>query len=95
MTGKSKFKGLFDAAKERQLEEPEQPEQKEPNLVSSLPRRGRPKGKRSDPAFEQVTAYIRKETHQAVKIALLQDGQDKEFSELVEQLLQDWLQSRT
>lgn len=86
----SKFKGLFDATKgkqpEKDLEAPAQP------LVKP---KGRPKGKRSNPDFEQVTAYIRKQTHQGVKIALLQEGEDREFSELVEELLSEWLQTRT
>jgi hypothetical protein len=56
-------------------------------------RLGRPPGKRSDPEFEQVTAYIRKETHQAVKIELLKSGR-QEFSELVEVLLQQWFKTR-
>ena len=55
---------------------------------------GRPPGKRSDPEFEQVTAYIRKETHQAVKIELLKSGRQK-FSELVEALLQQWLKHQS
>lgn len=92
---KSKFQGLFDAAKARQAEESVEPEQKEIEVVPPPQRRGRPKGKRSNPDFEQVTAYVRKQTHQAVKIALLQEGQDQEFSELVEELLSDWLRSRT
>jgi hypothetical protein len=50
-------------------------------------------GKRSDDDYRQVSAYIRKDTHQQVKIALLQEEQ--EFSELVEELLSGWLQSRT
>lgn len=86
----SKFKGLFDATKGKQTEEdleaPAQP---------SVKPRGRPKGKRSNPDFEQVTAYIRKRTHQEVKIALLQEGEDREFSELVEELLDQWLRSHT
>ena len=56
--------------------------------------KGRPRGKRSDPDFEQVTAYIRKHTHQGVKIALLQESKGQEFSELVEGLLAKWLNSR-
>lgn len=59
------------------------------------PRRGRPPGKRSDPEFDQVTAYIRRRTHQDVKIALLQEGSGREFSELVEELLANWLRSNT
>lgn len=65
--------------------------------VSSAPltarKRGRPPGKRSNPEFDQITAYIRRNTHRAVKIALLQEGQGREFSELVEELLAKWLKS--
>jgi hypothetical protein len=50
-------------------------------------------GKRSDNDYRQVSAYIRKDTHQQVKIALLQEEQ--EFSELVEELLSGWLKART
>jgi hypothetical protein len=48
-------------------------------------------GKSADPAYTKLTAYIRKDTHQAVKIRLLQEGQGREFSELVEELLSGWL----
>lgn len=57
-------------------------------------RAGRPRGKRSDPNYEQVTAYIRKDTHLAVKIALLQEGQGREFSELLQDLLGDFLSTQ-
>lgn len=50
-------------------------------------------GKRSDSDYRQVSAYIRKDTHQEVKIALLQE--EREFSELVEELLRAWLESRS
>ena len=87
----TKFKGLFEAARQREA----------PQVLTSLNecspvdhRGGRPPGKRSHPDFEQITAYIRKDTHQAVKIALLQNGK-QEFSELVEELLCQWLQLRT
>ncbi len=54
-------------------------------------KRGRPTAKRSDPDFLQVTAYIRKETHRKTKIRLLEEGQGREFSELVEVMLEEWL----
>ena len=54
-------------------------------------KRGRPAAKRSDPDFLQVTAYIRKETHRRTKIRLLEEGQGREFSELVEVMLEEWL----
>lgn len=56
--------------------------------------KGRPRGKRSNPDYEQVTAYIRRDTYTEVKIALLQQGEDREFSELVEQLLTEWLSTQ-
>jgi len=65
--------------------------QKQPE--SAAKRRGRPRGKRSHPDFEQVSAYISRRTHLSVKIALLQEGQGREFSELVEELLSQWLQA--
>ena len=61
---------------------------------SPAPRIGRPPGKRSDPAYDQVTAYIPKALYRDVRILLLQEWQDQEFSELVAELLSAWLAGR-
>ena len=82
----TKFRSLLEAAKTQQPIE----DMNFPRRLES--RRGRPPGKRSHPDFEQITAYIRKDTHCAVKIALLKNDR-KEFSELVEDLLRHWLNS--
>ena len=88
----SKFKGLIDAANSRENTAP----QSAPVVMPTKRRgRGRPRGKRSDPDFEQITAYVRKDTHQGTKIALLQEGRGREFSELVEDLLAKWLKARS
>ena len=55
------------------------------------PRRGRPPGKRSDPDFVQTTGYVRAETYRRVRIALLEEGAGREYSELIEELLNEWL----
>jgi len=56
-------------------------------------KRGRPRnGKRSDPLFTQITAYISKKTHQEVKVALLHEGEGRQMSELVEECLRLWLE---
>lgn len=56
--------------------------------------RGRPAtGKRSNPDYEQVSIYIRKDTHSAAKIKLLKDRDPRDLSEVVEELLADWLES--
>jgi len=40
-----------------------------------------------------VTAYIRRETYRNIKIKLLQEGSDREFSELLEDLLTEYLKN--
>lgn len=52
----------------------------------------RPVGKRSKDNFTQVSAYIPKDTHRKVRAALFDDGRD--FSELVAELLAEWLDTR-
>lgn len=48
-------------------------------------------GKSANPNYTQVMSYISKQTHRQVKMALLQQEQKQDFSELVESLLQQWL----
>ena len=60
---------------------------------SEAPRRGRPRAKRSSNDFAQATAYVKKETYTAVKHLLL--DQKKEYSILVQELLDDWLQKQS
>ena len=85
----SKFAGVLKAAKsdERVVETEVRP-------VALTTSRGRPKGKRSDPAFEQVTAYIRKETYRQTKLALLNANDSRDFSQLVEELLGAYLRTQ-
>lgn len=48
-------------------------------------------GKRSDPKFRQVTAYIPRDVYKQVTIKLTAEEPKGEFSELVAQLLTKWL----
>jgi hypothetical protein len=59
---------------------------------AAAPRRGRPNGKRSNAEFQQVTAYVRRDTYRRVSIKLLDRENKGEFSELIEELLQKWLE---
>jgi hypothetical protein len=92
----SKFKGILDVAKGREPEiEPAAAQVSPPSPAPiEAPRRGRPPGKRSDPTYSQVTAYIPEDLHRRVKIALLQEAKGREFSQLIDALLVDWLESR-
>ena len=57
--------------------------------------RGRPRnGKRSNPDYKQISALIRKDTHRAVVRVLLDDGESRDVSDLLQELLQRWLRSR-
>lgn len=98
----SKFKNILDAA--NQPPEPETVKKKTKTIKKSPPlivdekpepvKKGRPKGKRSNPDFEQVTAYVRSKTYRQTKIALLQQEELEDFSELVEELLTEWLSTQ-
>ena len=59
---------------------------------ANAPRRGRPNGKRSNAEFQQVTAYVRRDTYRQVSIKLLDRENKGEFSELIEELLRKWLE---
>lgn len=74
--------------------EPPAPPSPAPVEPPPLRRPGRPPGKRSDPSFVQVTAYVPADLHHEIKVALLLERQGREFSELVADLLSDWLKAR-
>ncbi len=100
----SKFKGKFGdalkAAKQPELKQDKSQQNVKETQPPSVeekplaPKKGRPKGKRSNPDFEQVTAYVRSLTYRNTKIALLQQEELEDFSELVEQLLCEWLSTQ-
>jgi hypothetical protein len=76
---RSKFEGIF-AAKGKGA--------KKPAPAQTTRASSRPPGKRSDPDYTQITAYIRKETHEGVMRAIYKR---QELSELIEELLAGWL----
>jgi hypothetical protein len=63
-------------------------------LAAESKKMGRPRGKRSDPEYEQITAYIRKETHLDIKANLLRDSTKRDFSELIQDLLDKYLSTQ-
>lgn len=66
------------------------PEIQQAALAGTQKRKGRPRGKRSDPGFRQVTAYLPKDLYRRVKLKLLEAG-EQDFSELIADLLAAWL----
>ena len=62
--------------------------------ATDSPKLGRPEtGKRSNPDYRQVSAWVRKDTYWHVRDRLWKEDR-REFSELVQRLLEDWLQKR-
>jgi|ERR1035438_9584618 hypothetical protein len=55
---------------------------------------GRPKtGKRSNPDYQQVSAWIRRDTYRRAMDRLYVKEDRREFSDLVQVLLEDWLKT--
>lgn len=76
----SKFEGIF-AAKGQKPKKASTPAKASKRAL----------GKRSDPDYTQITAYIRKGTHEDVMRAIYKR---QELSELIEELLAGWLKKQ-
>lgn len=62
-------------------------EDKKSEIVEEIkPKKRKSSGKRTDPDFKQVGAYIKKDTYHKIQKLLLEQP-DKDFSDLVEELL--------
>ena len=83
----SKFAGIFHNSLP---EDPRATERTEkPAVVLKAP--GRPPGKRSDPEYKQYSVLLKKQTHRKVT-SILRDQEDgPDVSELLQQLLEQWL----
>ena len=84
------FAGLFQNSL---AEEPRAAERAE-NRITALKGPGRPPGKRSDPEYKQYSVLLKRQTHRQVT-AILRDQEDSpDVSELLQQLLEQWLEKQ-
>lgn len=93
MKPQSKFSAILEQKREDGGEAKENIQQSKSLPAEGKRGPGRPTGKRTNPNYGQVTAYIPKALHEDVKIALIKEG-GKEFSTLVEELLSGWMKNR-
>jgi hypothetical protein len=93
MTPQSKFTAILEQKREGAEAEKEALQQPVSSPTAGRKGPGRPAGKRTNPDYAQVTAYIPKSLHEDVKIALIKEG-GKEFSTLVEELLSEWMRGK-
>lgn len=87
--GRSRFSGLSQGLLGDEVDEQVAPRPTPRRGRTS--RRGRPPGKRSNPAYKQLTCFVREETLWNIKELLLQEhretGTKRDISDVVEQLL--------
>ena len=57
--------------------------------------RGRPPGKRSDPDYQPTTVLIRKHTKKTATRLLEDTNASQDLSDLIEQLLTEWIQKQS
>jgi hypothetical protein len=62
-----------------------------PSPAPSKPPAAKKLGKRRDPAFVQVTAYISDDLNRKVKAALIERRRERDFSGVVAELLEGWV----
>ena len=53
--------------------------------------RGRPPGKRSDPAWKLYSHFLKKQTHREVTNILHNEENGRDLSDVLQQLLEEWL----
>lgn len=95
----SKFSGMFEPQPEITppplLLQPASAPGRTERMDEPAPKSSRPQGKRSHPDYKQFSVLLKKRTHkQAVRtLDDLDNGQD--LSDLMEQLLDQWLKKQT
>lgn len=63
--------------------------------AAGLSVKGRPSGKRTSADFVQVGIYLPKQLHRKAKLALLHEEEERDFSELMADLLAEHLSKRS
>jgi hypothetical protein len=86
----SKFAGIF----QHSLPEEPRASERTGKRIAALKAPGRPPGKRSDPEYKQYSVLLKRHTHRQVT-AILRDQEDSpDVSELLQQLLEQWLEKQ-
>lgn len=84
----SKFDGILSVKSNDAVKKKSAPA----NTKSDISKASKRVGKRSDPDYTQITAYIKKNTHEGIMRKIYKR---QEFSELIEELLDSWLKKNT
>jgi hypothetical protein len=88
----SKFSGVLATLKHRPPEEQPTPRSGPAGGREPVRGRGRPPGKRSDPDYQPTTVLLRKHTKKTATRLLEDTNAANDLSDLIEQLLTEWIQ---
>jgi hypothetical protein len=91
----SKFSGVLAKLRQRPAEEPSIARPYPPASSEPVRGRGRPPGKRSDPDYQPTTVLLRKHTKKTANRLLEDTNAAHDLSDLIEQLLTEWIQKQT
>jgi len=91
----SKFSGVLAKLKQRPAEAPSIARPDPPGGSEPVRGRGRPPGKRSDPDYQPTTVLLRKHTKKTATRLLEDTNAAHDLSDLIEQLLMEWIQKHS
>jgi hypothetical protein len=95
MPEESKFSGALARLKQRPDTPPGATQPDRPPREAAPPRgKGRPPGKRSDPDYQHTTVLLRKQTKKTANRLLEDADTGQDLSELIEQLLTEWIRQQ-
>jgi hypothetical protein len=89
----SKFSGVLAKLREQPKELPE--EVSETVETPTVRGRGRPSGKRSNPDYQPTTILIRKQTKKSAARLLEDKNDERDLSELIDDLLVEWVEQNS
>lgn len=93
-TGKTDFSNLLTAVKETKKELPKKTEKVLSETITikkNPPAISKTKGKSSNPTYTKALAYIKEETYKQVRTKLINSSDKKDYSDLIQELLEKWL----
>jgi hypothetical protein len=91
----SKFSGVLAKLKQRPIEQQPTAPPAPPLGAEPVRGRGRPPGKRSDPDYQPTTVLLRKHTKKTAARLLEDTNAAQDLSDLIEQLLTEWIQKQS
>jgi hypothetical protein len=96
MPEESKFSGALAKLKQRPASPSTVTQSDRPPREAAPSRgKGRPPGKRSDPDYQPTTVLLRKQTKKTASRLLEDADTGQDLSELIEQLLAEWIRQQS